>query len=170
MDEINSFDNIENSYHMFNIFNPYSNINYLYKIGIYEPFFLPSGFLTEPALLFYLNFYYKRYHCEVYVRPCTKYPIHGIKACVAKQGDTWKVISAPENKGSCLFQIKVDESLVNINKTIHGGAVATLLDMTTTAALFNTPLRKPGVSVDMNISYLKPARLNETILIDAQKC
>ncbi|RNA17649.1 hypothetical protein BpHYR1_028439 [Brachionus plicatilis] len=24
----------------------------------------------------------------VYVRPCTKYPIHGIKACVAKQGDT----------------------------------------------------------------------------------
>ncbi|RNA28841.1 hypothetical protein BpHYR1_039091 [Brachionus plicatilis] len=37
------------------------------------------------ALLFYLNFYYKRY---VYVRPCTKYPTHGIKACVAKQGDT----------------------------------------------------------------------------------
>ncbi|RNA03783.1 hypothetical protein BpHYR1_046876 [Brachionus plicatilis] len=26
--------------------------------------------------------------CEVYVRPCTKYPTHGIKACVAKQGDT----------------------------------------------------------------------------------
>ncbi|RNA13876.1 hypothetical protein BpHYR1_017212 [Brachionus plicatilis] len=25
---------------------------------------------------------------RVYVRPCTKYPIHGIKACVAKQGDT----------------------------------------------------------------------------------
>ncbi|RNA08966.1 hypothetical protein BpHYR1_018149 [Brachionus plicatilis] len=24
----------------------------------------------------------------VYVRPCTKYPTHGIKACVAKQGDT----------------------------------------------------------------------------------
>ncbi|RNA45138.1 hypothetical protein BpHYR1_045643 [Brachionus plicatilis] len=27
---------------------------------------------------------------SVYVRPCTKYPIHGIKACVAKQGDTKK--------------------------------------------------------------------------------
>ncbi|RNA00673.1 hypothetical protein BpHYR1_030520, partial [Brachionus plicatilis] len=26
----------------------------------------------------------------VYVRPCTKYPIHGIKPCVAKQGDTKK--------------------------------------------------------------------------------
>ncbi|RNA40387.1 hypothetical protein BpHYR1_001285, partial [Brachionus plicatilis] len=24
----------------------------------------------------------------IYVRPCTKYPTHGIKACVAKQGDT----------------------------------------------------------------------------------
>ncbi|RMZ95249.1 hypothetical protein BpHYR1_028204 [Brachionus plicatilis] len=28
----------------------------------------------------------------VYVRPCTKYPIHGIKACVAKQGDTVYVL------------------------------------------------------------------------------
>ncbi|RNA31569.1 hypothetical protein BpHYR1_048572 [Brachionus plicatilis] len=25
---------------------------------------------------------------RVYVRPCTKYPTRGIKACVAKQGDT----------------------------------------------------------------------------------
>ncbi|RNA13222.1 hypothetical protein BpHYR1_027178 [Brachionus plicatilis] len=25
---------------------------------------------------------------SVYVRPCTKYPTHDIKACVAKQGDT----------------------------------------------------------------------------------
>ncbi|RNA20536.1 hypothetical protein BpHYR1_006156 [Brachionus plicatilis] len=25
---------------------------------------------------------------KVYVRPCTKYPTHGIKACVAKKGDT----------------------------------------------------------------------------------
>ncbi|RNA09581.1 hypothetical protein BpHYR1_039301 [Brachionus plicatilis] len=26
---------------------------------------------------------------RVHVRPCTKYPTHGIKACVAKQGDTF---------------------------------------------------------------------------------
>ncbi|RNA37492.1 hypothetical protein BpHYR1_005127 [Brachionus plicatilis] len=25
---------------------------------------------------------------RVYVRPCTKYPTYGIKACVAKQGET----------------------------------------------------------------------------------
>ncbi|RNA00257.1 hypothetical protein BpHYR1_035326 [Brachionus plicatilis] len=43
-------------------------------------------YYSDYILLFYLNFYYKRY---VYVRPCTKYPIHGIKACVAKQGDTY---------------------------------------------------------------------------------
>ncbi|RNA19176.1 hypothetical protein BpHYR1_013074 [Brachionus plicatilis] len=29
---------------------------------------------------------------RVYVRPCTKYPTHGIKACVAKQGDTVNMI------------------------------------------------------------------------------
>ncbi|RNA11727.1 hypothetical protein BpHYR1_034180 [Brachionus plicatilis] len=48
-----------------------------------------SNFKT-PTLLFYLNFYYKRY---VYVRPCTKYPTHGIKACVVKQGDTLIIVT-----------------------------------------------------------------------------
>ncbi|RNA44094.1 hypothetical protein BpHYR1_010945 [Brachionus plicatilis] len=29
-----------------------------------------------------------KFKCQVYVRPCTKYPTYGIKACVAKQGET----------------------------------------------------------------------------------
>ncbi len=33
--------------------------------------------------------------------------------------------------------------------------------------MYNTPARKPGVSVDMHLSYVKPAKLNETILIEA---
>ncbi|RNA04828.1 hypothetical protein BpHYR1_008870 [Brachionus plicatilis] len=38
---------------------------------------------------------------RVYVSPCTKYPFHGIKACVAKQGDTLIVID-----GNLKFMIK----------------------------------------------------------------
>ncbi|CAF0741536.1 unnamed protein product [Brachionus calyciflorus] len=80
----------------------------------------------------------------------------------------WKIVSAPENQGSCLIELKVDEKLINMNKTIHGGALASLLDISTTVALYNTPIRKLGVSVDLNISYMKPAKLNETILIDGK--
>jgi len=32
----------------------------------------------------------------------------------------------------------------------------------------NTPLRKPGVSVDIHLSYMKPAKLNDTILVEGR--
>lgn len=52
-----------------------------------------------------------------------------------------------------LVEIKVDETLVNVNGSMHGGIIASLLDFVSTAALFNSPTRKSGVSVDMNLSY-----------------
>ncbi|RNA29566.1 hypothetical protein BpHYR1_041899 [Brachionus plicatilis] len=42
---------------------------------------------------------------RVYVRPCTKYPTHGIKACVAKQGDTYKDRNI-QQMGSIIFAKK----------------------------------------------------------------
>ena len=62
------------------------------------------------------------------------------------------VISAPENEGTCLIEIKIDETLINAKEVIHGGAIAGLVDSISTIALFNTPNQKPGVSVDINIS------------------
>lgn len=64
----------------------------------------------------------------------------------------WRIISAPENSGTCLVEIEVDETLMNIRKVIHGGAIASLVDAVSTIALMNTSVQKPGVSVDMNIS------------------
>ena len=78
------------------------------------------------------------------------------------------MISAPENEGTCLIQLKIDKSIVNINSVLHGGATASLVDLVSTIALFNTANKKPGVSVNMNINYLKPARLDETILIEGK--
>ena len=77
-------------------------------------------------------------------------------------------MSAPENEGTFLVEIKIDNTLANVNQVIHGGALASLVDLTSTAALFNTKLRKPGVSVDMHLSFIKPAKLNETILVEGR--
>jgi hypothetical protein len=44
-----------------------------------------------------------------------------------------KVISAPVNSGSILVEVNVDESLCNINNSIHGGAIASLIDGVSTA-------------------------------------
>ena len=44
----------------------------------------------------------------------------------------------------------MDDTLSNINKSIHGGALASLADIVSTAALINTIKRKPGVSVSLN--------------------
>lgn len=58
--------------------------------------------------------------------------------------------------------------MANINQVIHGGALASLVDLVSTAALYNTKQRKPGVSVDMHVSFIKPAKLNETILVEGR--
>jgi uncharacterized protein (TIGR00369 family) len=63
-----------------------------------------------------------------------------------------KLIMAPENSGTCLVEFKIDETTMNARQVIHGGAIASLIDIVSTIALVNTPLQKPGVSVDMNIS------------------
>ena len=58
--------------------------------------------------------------------------------------------------------------MANVNQVIHGGALASLVDLVSTAALYNTKLKKPGVSVDMHLSFIKPAKLNETILVEGR--
>ncbi|RNA11037.1 hypothetical protein BpHYR1_007901 [Brachionus plicatilis] len=82
---------------MSRIFGAWSNIDLTIPIGHIS--LIKTSF---EALLFYLNFYYKRY---VYVRPCTKYPTHDIKPFVAKQGDTGLLV---HYKVLCLIDIGFD--------------------------------------------------------------
>ncbi|CAD5117204.1 DgyrCDS6001 [Dimorphilus gyrociliatus] len=71
--------------------------------------------------------------------------------------------------GRCICEMKVEEEHENRGQTLHGGMTATLVDNISTIALMSyndgTP---PGVSVNMNISYLKAAPSNTTIVIDAR--
>ena len=55
--------------------------------------------------------------------------------------------------GRCLAEMTVDEEHTNKNGRLHGGLTATLVDTVSTAALMTTGEGKPGVSVDMNITY-----------------
>jgi acyl-coenzyme A thioesterase PaaI-like protein len=47
--------------------------------------------------------------------------------------------------------MKIGDNHVNVNQVLHGGLIASLVDGASTAALYNTKIRKTGVSVNMNI-------------------
>lgn len=79
-----------------------------------------------------------------------------------------RLVEASDN-GKLKYEFNVDSSVVNINKSLHGGYIAYLADHTTTAALVSCHqdnLR--GVSVDMNISFMRAAKLNELITVETE--
>ncbi|XP_072460076.1 acyl-coenzyme A thioesterase 13 [Notamacropus eugenii] len=95
----------------------------------------------------------------------------GLKVFVQSGGfdrvlDKVTILSASSGKVVC--EMKVEQEHVNKLGSLHGGLTATLVDAISTLALLNTERGLPGVSVDMNITYLSPAKKGEEILIAAQ--
>ncbi|XP_006635775.1 acyl-coenzyme A thioesterase 13 [Lepisosteus oculatus] len=70
--------------------------------------------------------------------------------------------------GKVVCEMKVEEEHTNRGGTLHGGLTATLVDIVSTTALLYTERAEPGVSVDMNITYMNTAKLGEDVLITAQ--
>ncbi|XP_062870555.1 acyl-coenzyme A thioesterase 13 isoform X1 [Trichomycterus rosablanca] len=77
-----------------------------------------------------------------------------------------QLVSASPGKVVC--EMKVEEEHTNRGGTLHGGLTATLVDVISTTALLYTERGAPGVSVDMNITYMNAAKVGEDILITAQ--
>ncbi|EDL32477.1 acyl-coenzyme A thioesterase 13 [Mus musculus] len=75
------------------------------------------------------------------------------------------LVSAAPEKLIC--EMKVEEQHTNKLGTLHGGLTATLVDSISTMALMCTERGAPGVSVDMNITYMSPAKIGEEIVITA---
>uniref|UniRef100_F7E0J0 Acyl-coenzyme A thioesterase 13 n=1 Tax=Equus caballus TaxID=9796 RepID=F7E0J0_HORSE len=69
--------------------------------------------------------------------------------------------------GKVICEMKVEEEHTNKMGTLHGGLIATLVDSISTVALLLSERGAPGVSVDMNITYMSPAKMGEDILITA---
>jgi acyl-coenzyme A thioesterase 13 len=69
--------------------------------------------------------------------------------------------------GRLLASFPVTQIVTNRYNTLHGGCIATLVDTVGTAALI-TVSDQTGVSISMSCSYLSPAHLGRTLLIDAR--
>lgn len=78
---------------------------------------------------------------------------------------TLEVVKASE--GQCTLQWKVDENLLNDGGTLHGGAICSIVDNATTMALYTTPRGVRGVSLELSVSFLGPARPGDLLTIEA---
>lgn len=76
------------------------------------------------------------------------------------------VVSASPGKVVC--EMRVEEEHTNRGGTLHGGLTATLVDVISTMAILHSERGAPGVSVDMNITYMNAAKMGEDVLITAQ--
>ncbi|KAI4893357.1 hypothetical protein NFI96_023747 [Prochilodus magdalenae] len=77
-----------------------------------------------------------------------------------------EIVSASPGKVVC--EMKVEEEHTNRGGTMHGGLTATLVDVISTTAIMYSERGAPGVSVDMNITYMNAAKIGEDVLITAQ--
>ncbi|KAI4460181.1 thioesterase superfamily member-related [Holotrichia oblita] len=78
-----------------------------------------------------------------------------------------KLISA--EKGRCWAEFQVTDEHLNYMNGLHGGYSATIVDKYTSAAL-HTIIDDDytDVTVNLNMSYLKGAKLGDTVLIDTR--
>ncbi|KAK2587735.1 hypothetical protein KPH14_003844 [Odynerus spinipes] len=70
--------------------------------------------------------------------------------------------------GRCKAEFEVSEEHTNLGGSLHGGFTATVVDCVSTYALMTNEKNSPGVSVDMHISYMKPAFPGEVVTVDAK--
>ena len=64
--------------------------------------------------------------------------------------------------------IPVDESRQNAFGTLHGGATSTIVDVVGTMALLTLDHTKPGVSIDLNVSFVGAAKVGTTVLVEGR--
>lgn len=68
-------------------------------------------------------------------------------------------------KGTCLCEMKIHKEHQNRGGFLHGGMTSTLVDSVSTLALLHET-QKPAVSIEMSISFLRPAAVGETVIIE----
>lgn len=77
-----------------------------------------------------------------------------------------KLLSAAD--GMCRCELNVQSKMLNVSGKLHGGVTASLVDAVSTYALTTTGEGRPGSSIDLNVSYLRPVNEGESIIITAQ--
>ncbi|TVU36293.1 hypothetical protein EJB05_18223, partial [Eragrostis curvula] len=70
--------------------------------------------------------------------------------------------------GRVLCTFTVPPRLTDASQRMHGGALASLVDLVGSAVFFAGGLPTTGVSLEITVSYLSAARANEEIEIEAR--
>ena len=71
--------------------------------------------------------------------------------------------------GRAEIRMAVSEEVGNYGGSLHGGAIATLVDDVGSLAIITADRRaRPGVTTDLNVSYFAPALHGDTVLVQAQ--
>lgn len=71
--------------------------------------------------------------------------------------------------GAATVRLEVAPELQNMGGTLHGGAIATLVDDAGTLAIMSAdPDSRPGVTTDLTVSYLSAARGGSVVLAEAK--
>jgi acyl-coenzyme A thioesterase 13 len=71
-------------------------------------------------------------------------------------------------EGRAVVRIAVAAPVANAAGNLHGGAIATLVDDVGTLAIVSSDKQqRPGVTTDLNVSFLAPGRPGEQILVEA---
>ena len=70
--------------------------------------------------------------------------------------------------GRCKLRITVDEGVQNLFGSLHGGAIATIVDDAGTMAIMSGDRDgRPGVTTDLNVTYVAAAKAGEVVLVEA---
>lgn len=61
------------------------------------------------------------------------------------------------------------KNFLNLNRKLHGGAITSLVDITTTIGIVACDNQfRPGVSVDLNTSFCGSVEVNQQVFIEIQ--
>jgi acyl-coenzyme A thioesterase 13 len=70
--------------------------------------------------------------------------------------------------GKAVVRLEVSEDVQNMGGTLHGGAIATLVDDAGTCAIISKDRdHRPGVTTDLNVSYFNPGPGGTFVLAEA---
>ena len=70
--------------------------------------------------------------------------------------------------GRAVVRLEVSDDVQNMGGSLHGGAIATLVDDAGTAAIISKDRdNRPGVTTDLNVSYFNPGPGGTFVLAEA---
>ncbi|HJQ43527.1 MAG TPA: PaaI family thioesterase [Jatrophihabitantaceae bacterium] len=96
-----------------------------------------------------------------------------LKAALARRREWGWTVPGLEaiavEEGRVVVRVEVTLDHVNVAKTLHGGAAATLVDIVGTLAIINADRdNRFGVSTDLNVTWLAPIAMGDAAIVDAR--